>query len=648
MPINYTLLAEYCALIVTTIILISFLRDYEPNSLKYRLLKLMYYGTLGNIVVTIASHYSVLTTPNIYPIWFIELINTLYFVLSPIASFFCFLYALAVSDLLYSKQRISKRLFLVSVPFLAYVIIIFSNYFHHKIFTISPLGTYIRGDWYQITYIVAAFNLIATLVVAIITMRTRFKGIMLVLTLNLFLVAALSAVQFFIPSIYMSGIASVSGILVVHLYIQNVNKSTDHLTNLHNRMALMHKLNENCKKNERFSFYVFSLRNFKNLNERYGLEIGDTVLKLVAGRFSDLFSYNSIFRYGGDEFGLVVKSVDGRLIKRIEDFVSDFSRPFFIDGYEISVDVVYTRVDFPDFGLNAKELISSADYSVRVLKEGDSKKNFLFDTTITKKMNNYHSMVQRIKQALDLRLFEVYYQPIYSIKDKSFTQAEALVRMKGPCGKLIFPGEFIEIAEKTGLIVNLTYIVLDIVCRDLKRLMIKHGDKMPLSSVSVNFPFLQFSQPNLVELVSKILAIHKIPTSMIKIEITERSLIEDTALSSQTISKLSELGFEFEIDDFGVDYSNMSVFLDLPVNIIKIDKSLLTSVFRTAKNKLFFKNFVKGIKSVDKIIIAEGVEQFDELDFITQCDCDYVQGYVFSKALDIDDFEKFIIENNKN
>ncbi len=640
--LEYNLLSEYTSLFILTAIIISFRRDYEARNLQFRFLKAMYYSAFISVVLTITS---VLCTTNLsaYSNYFISYILILfYFLFLPCLPVMFILYSITITDFSSNEKDHYKKLFPYCLPYLVYIIVILLNGFTNKIFTIGESNCYIRGDWYQAPFVINGFYVLMLFYLAIKNRKTVYKEIMQVLSVTFGLSLSLILLQFFMDDVILTGASYTMGILIVHLYIQNVRKSADHLTGVYNRIALTHKINESIKSNEYFSLYIISLRNFKSVNERYGLEIGDKLLRLVSGNLSKRFSINKVFRYSGDEFAILSKDLSEEYLMKVGATIDELNQPISIEGLEVGLDLIFVRVDYPSFSKNSKDLISAADYSIRTLKEKPGDERYLYDVSIMQNMSEKNLMTQKIKDALTNDDFIVHYQPIFSVEKNAFTNVEALVRMFGDDGELLYPKSFIGLAEKTGLITKITYKVLEIVCRDLRELLEHNQLGTQFESVSINFPYYQFALPDMIEHVTAILSKYNIPPSMIKIEITERVLISD-AFNMKTIMKeMQEKGFVFELDDFGIEYSNMSVFLDLPLDIIKIDRSLLLSATKSKEKRKFFEYLILGIKSTNKKIIVEGIEELEQKDFCVSCKCDYIQGYFFSNPISISDVLCFI------
>ncbi len=642
---SYNLTAEFSALLIVLIVLLSFKRDYEEKNVRFQVLKLMYFGTLLSIFATITSTLLTDGYSPFFPVVLGYFTTLLYFVTAPMGAYFYFLYSISMTTF-YMDKKNAKVFRIASIPYGIYILLIIANIFTGDVFSITTEEGYIRGDWYQITYVIAIVHVLLTIFVAIRNLHRLYKDAKWILLLNLVLVISLSGVQFFMENILISGLAGVTGVLVVHLYIQNVSKSTDKLTELRNRNTCTYMINEHIKKKKEFSLYIISTRNFKDINANKGIDYGDRTLKKMATYFLDYFSTKEVFRYSGDEFAILVDDKTDRLEGKIKEILLGLEKGIEVDKEKQSIEAICARVDYPEFGKSSQELISAADYSLQLVKESLSQRNYIHEIGALVEMKEKNETRQGIKDAIKEKSFVIHYQPIYNMKEGTFTKAEALVRMKNnEDGSLIYPNKFIDMAESTGTIVDLTYIVLEKTCADFRRLLDKNNENLKLSSISVNFSYLQFLDENVTEKVMAILEKYKIETSMIKIEITERVFAEDLSKANNIVNKMKEKGFVFELDDFGIDYSSLNMIFDIPAEIIKIDRTLLLLATESEKNKIFFKNLIVGMMSAGKKIVVEGAETEEHIDFVKECGCDFVQGYYLSKPKDFDNLEKFLLEN---
>lgn len=636
----YDLTAEYISLLMISILIVSLAWNKETASLRLKMFTWMYIACFSSILTTIIT---TLTSQyfTFFPVWFLEAIKVLYYILAPSVSLFTFLYTVALTEISANSKITNKTWIKCLIPYAIYILIILSNYIYPSIFYFSDEVGYCRGPLFQITYVVAAIYIIWIYILTIKNRKTVNKNITLILCINVTIATIISSIQFIMPHILLAGLASVTGVMIVFVYVQNSKAVSDKLTGLFNRQSLMYYIEKMARNNSDFSLFLFSLQNFKGINERYGLALGDAILITIGQLFSKTFNKEIVFRYSGDEFALVATNINDDFENRITTVIERFKENFVIQNKEIKISLVYTRVDYPYFSTNVKTLVSTADYAISQLKDKSYENNYLYDFSICSEMQRVTNVIEFLKHAIENDGFDVHYQPIFSFKTGHFSQAEALIRLKDGAKHSLYPSEFIPIAEKSGLIIKITYLVLDKVCKDLRK-MLDEKTNTELKSISINFPYKIFFQTDMYDNVMNILNTYNIMPEQIRIEITERSLISDDSTVKSVISTMKDKGFIFELDDFGVEYSNMSVFLKLPINYLKIDKSLVDVSVENKECRPFFQNLVRGIHSLGKSIIVEGVEDNEQLDFIKQCGCEYIQGYVFSRPLPLNELEAFL------
>ncbi len=633
-------------MVILSIAIIGFALDKSVISTKYSGLKWMYGVAFISAVITtvclyINNHYTE------YPLWVLDFLRQLYFVSSPILAPFYLVYGMSIVHNKLSYSEFFRRFFWVLIPYIIYLLFVFSNPIHNFIFTVTPELGYIKGASVRVSYYIAFVYFIILLLFTLKYRKTPQRNVLLMICLNFLLSTCVFSFQLLVPEVQLSGLSYVCGLLMVHLYVLSVSKSRDALTELSNRQKLTLQLTQHCNKNTHFSLVVFSLRNFKSINERFGLNIGDAILSDLSVRLRTMLPQKYLYRYGGDEFAYIyIGEQQDSLNAFLHNTVKAICTPFEYEETRITIDMVYARVDFPAFGNSVKEIISAMDYSISSVKKNVGETNFFYDSTICNRMKRRHHIIERLKHAINHDGFEVHYQAIYSSEQKNFPMAEALVRLKPSEEAPISPGEFIPIAEETGLVGRITYIVLEKICQDLCHLSNLYADDISPQSISINFPYVLFLQKDTVHEVTEMIDRYKIPHGKIKMELTERTLVSDIDTVRNVMDNFIACGFEFELDDFGVEYSNLSLFFDIPIKIVKFDRSLVYSVTSDDTRRHFFEHFMEAVKAVDIQVVMEGVEEQELLNYLTRCKCDYIQGYVFTKPLPRDEFAAFLEKHN--
>lgn len=637
----FDLIAEYIALLLIIILICTGSGNKQIPSLRYKVLRLMYAFAFSSTLITIAN--TILITNYIHvSTWILYTLTSLQYILGPTVTICGFFYTLAQIDS--TSKKLSKRIiwFIFLLPYIVYILLILSNIFHKSFFYFSPSTGYQRGETFIFPYILAYLYIIGIYIQCIKNLKKSNTNILIILCISVTAATVISFFQVVNRHILLTNFASVIGILLIHLNIQNTKNATDRITGLFNRYTLLFYLDKYQKKEKSFSIYVFSLQGFKLINEKYGTTTGDAILATIAQYFRSTFPKDILTRFNGDEFVLLTTKTRSQIEKQITTIIALLKEPIIIHENEIKLSFVYTRVDYPYFTKNIQTLLSTASYAITLLKKESHDDDFMYDYNVCKIMERETLIIDTLKDAIANDGFEIHYQPIYSNTAKCFSQAEALVRLKHGDELQLYPNEFIPIAERTDLIIKITYIVLEQACKDFRKLINLNGNSLSLKSISVNFPYKIFFQSTMIPTVLKILHKYSIKPEQIKIEITERSLISDNSTVKKILSKMREKGFIFELDDFGIEYSNMSVFLKLPINLLKIDRSLVVVSVENRECRPFFQNLVQGIHSLDKSIIVEGVENTEQLNFIENCGCEYIQGFVYSKPLPINELELFL------
>ena len=641
---QWNLLGEWVAGIHIIILIVYSIKCTMINTNSEKLFRIGAYAVLLSIITNLMSSY-VLILHEVMPVQIIEFTNSLYYLVLPLPAMVCFYY---IASLVYnndnSKQG-KKRWMALGLPYVIYIGMVFLNYAFHNIFIITAEGKYYGQELCRIPYVICFYYIICNVYMILKNKKNiTNKTIQVVYKISA-LAIFLLCIQILIPSIILSGTTGSATILVLYLYLKDTHSTTDQLTKILNREMLLFVLKNEIAKEEPFSLTVFSIRNFKGVNERFGFDYGDDLLVAISDYLTNILPADAVYRYSGDEFAVVIteeSDIKEELLKEIYEHLQEFR---LIEGENGFVTLISARVDYPQFGTDVRSLISAVDYSVAKLKEKKGGLLSLYDIHVCDEMRRKNDIIDRLNHAMRSDGIEVYYQPIFFVEANNFVQAEALMRLKENTINPIYPDEFIPIAEETGLIINLTYIILEKVCADLRNIIDTKDEKIPITAFSVNFPYVQFLQPDILERTLEILNKYQISPEQIKIEITERTLVEDTYTVNEVMRKMQKSGFIFELDDFGIDYSNISLFLTLPIDVIKIDRSLVLTSVVCEKNKVFFENLIMGIKALGTTIIAEGIEDKNTKEYVTNCGCDGIQGYIFSKPLPFKEFIEYIVDN---
>jgi diguanylate cyclase (GGDEF)-like protein/PAS domain S-box-containing protein len=413
----------------------------------------------------------------------------------------------------------------------------------------------------------------------------------------------------------------------------------DALTGLPNRRLLEDRLTQalalSYRNRKQTAVMFVDLDRFKTINDSLGHAAGDVLLKEVAVRLAkQLRVGDTICRIGGDEFVIVLPE-----IKRSSDaanvaqkVIEGLSLPIQVEERDLTVTPSIGISVFPDDGRDAETLIRNSDAAMYHAKETGRCNYQFFTDQMNLAASRRLALENDLRRALQKGELAVYYQPISELKTGGFVAAhEALVRWKHPTKGLVPPSEFIQLAEDTGLILPIGEWVLQEACRWATFIGAEHGLR-----IAVNLSARQFSDPRLVDTVSRVLRETGLPAKQLELEITESTMMQQLDVTLNTLQKLNKLGVSIAIDDFGTGYSSLSYLKRLPVDKLKIDKSFIADIPQDKDSNAIVAAILGLAHTLEMHVVAEGVETEAQMEFLQQYRCDFIQGYLVGKPMDAD------------
>ncbi|WP_052699239.1 bifunctional diguanylate cyclase/phosphodiesterase [Hyphomicrobium sp. 99] len=407
----------------------------------------------------------------------------------------------------------------------------------------------------------------------------------------------------------------------------------DELTGLPNRRLLTSRLDQalvrsRAKRSTGAVIFV-GLDRFKLVNDSLGHTAGDEVLIRAAERLSSCVrTSDMVARFGGDEFGLLCESTPrsmlGDLVGRI---LNQLCQPYFLSGgRQVWLGASAGISLFPDDGRDAASLIQYADAALYHAKRAGKGTYRFFSTRLTEAANTRLSADLQLRQALEREEFILHYQPLVSMPDGKVTGFEALVRWKTANGTIVPPGDFIPVAEETGLIVPLGEWVLRTACRDMKELLASGAE---LTTMAINVSAQQLHHAGFVDTLQSILEEFDLSPSVIELEITEGTLMGQGKAPVAILQALKALGLRLAVDDFGTGYSSLSYLQKLPIDKLKIDRSFVSDLESGGAAQAIAAAIIGLGRSLRLEVLAEGVENCFQLDFLVNNGCRGAQGYYF-------------------
>jgi diguanylate cyclase (GGDEF)-like protein/PAS domain S-box-containing protein len=425
----------------------------------------------------------------------------------------------------------------------------------------------------------------------------------------------------------------------------------DTLTDLPNRDLFIDRLRQSIVAASRTKGKVLvlflGLDHFKNINNSLGHGSGDTLLQNVAQRFREFIREgDTLCRLGGDSFGFIIREIiqvkDALTV--VQKLTSVLSKPFIIKDHDLFVTASSGITLFPDDGQDAESLIKYADMALIRAKAAGRDRCQFYTEAMGQQADRRLILEKNLRLALDRGEFVLYYQPKLSLANNQVLGMEALVRWQHPETGLVSPGEFIPVAEETGLIIPLGDWILRTACLQTKQWL--DAGYSPLK-VAINLSARQFRQEGIFDQIKQILDETGLPAEMLELEITESMVMDNVEEAIATLEKLRSQGISIAVDDFGTGYSSLSYLKRFPIHTLKIDQSFVRDLTSDSKDSAIIESIISLAEGLGLRVVAEGVETKDQLAFLGTVRCTEIQGYHYSRPLPVEAFSQFLAQHNK-
>jgi diguanylate cyclase (GGDEF)-like protein len=421
----------------------------------------------------------------------------------------------------------------------------------------------------------------------------------------------------------------------------------DSLTGLPNRENLYENLqfitaNSNRHK-DKFALLFLDLDKFKHINDTLGHDIGDELLKAIAIRLKSILRENDIVaRIGGDEFILVLSDIKSEqsILECINKILELFNKEIVVKGKILQSSTSIGCAIYPDDSKDINALMKYADMAMYSAKASGKNSFRFFTKTLDEALHNEVNMIKDIQRALGESEFKLYYQAKVDVKSGKVMGAEALIRWEHKTKGIIYPNNFIPLAESSSLILELGKFVINEAARFIKKI---EGLGFAGINISINISTLQAKNIALYYDLQNALEVNEIEAKNLSIEITESVMAEDTLFAAELLRKIQELGINIYLDDFGTGYSSLQYLQKFPIDALKIDKSFVDEIkIDNDKNMILLNTILLMGQSLEIKTIAEGVEEEYQLEYLKTKKCDFFQGYLKSKAIPEDEFIKLL------
>ncbi len=555
-------------------------------------------------------------------------------------------YLLTLTDIWHRMRKHRSLYLLIFSPLAFGAILLLLNPFTHAVYYLDETDTYTRGSWFIVLYIIAAVYTIGGMVLMCRHRKLFTKGQFAAL-IAVFPVSILVAfIQFFRPDYIIELFANTAAITFVSMFVQRPENLLDADTGLGKLSAYVTNVQNSSMTSKHMEIIMLNIINYSILYDMLGYQSTNIMLRNVADHLITLNKKHNagaeFYYLGQGKFRMVIDSRHFEKTAELADLICQAMRPSFtLNQMALNVVANVCIAKYPEDIDNIDSLLAFGNDLNRIPYTG----HVMYASELYKK--EYYDIqkdIDRImEEALAKQKFEVYYQPIYSVAEQRFNSAEALLRLETDKYGFISPELFIPAAEKSGAIHKIGSFVMDEVCRFIAS---EDFQDLNIDYIEVNLSVAQCMQDNLAKDILETLNNYQVKPDQINLEITETAASYSQKTMMENLQQLREAGISFSLDDFGTGYSNMRRIASLPLHIVKLDKSF-TNIDENPKLLIVLKNTIHMIKDMNMKIVVEGIETESMVKQFSELECEYIQGYFYSRPIPRNDFVNFIRKAKK-
>lgn len=634
MQYNYDF--EIAAFLFMAIILLHFLfvRQFPTDKAKiFRALLISCFAECGVNILSSAG----LTYTDIVPQIVNEILVFIFFLLEGLCSYLIFRYVMILCEFDH-KQK--KRIMTIgTIPFAIFEILVILSPFI-GVFYYMEDNQYYQGFGANFGYYYLVFFYVLDLV--LILVRRKWVDLRMKIVIIIYTIIAVGTIliQFQVRGLLLTSMGNLFIIFMMYLSMQNPSELLDPVTGIGNESALMLQLKNMINHDKKTLVVTLDICQFHQISALFGMENSRVLLNEIGSFLCNTCSKFHVFHNSGDIFTLLLDD-DEKARTVIEKIRKRFSEEWVIGENSVVVDIVITIVHFPRDFSTIEEYIGIRDYLLDRAKHNTKQQLFETDIELIEEYRRKSEVILAIHRAIENRSLQVYYQPIYSLKEKRIISLEALVRMIDEKLGFVPPDEFIPLAEKDGSIIQIGEIVLEECCKFLSKHVLSNTS-LGIRTIQINMSVVQCMQQNLKDGIVSILEKYHIPPSMITFEITESTAINAPGLMQRHMKELGELGITFAGDDYGSGNSNYSYLIRMPFKEIKIDKEMTWEYFKNETARIILENEINAMEELGISLVIEGIETKEQSDAMECLGVGYIQGYYYGRPLPEEECLRYI------
>lgn len=565
------------------------------------------------------------------PAWMLDALRTVRIISYPTMVFLWLHYIL--SELSLNSKLYRSLLITASYPW-AFFIFLAVGDIRLKRFFLFDDGSRLTGGLGLLVMVVLCLVYSLEIIVIVCSHFTnvpRDKGYTMLSFPLMFSAAVL--VLYFTGSHLLFSISQSMTVFISYIIMQNRRLTYDTLTGVPNRKNFLIHLERAFYRNRRCSIVVADIEDFKFFNHRFGQSNGDELLVSLARYFEKVAPGNCIYRIAGDQFAMILKRFDeDAACRMIQDIQQRFTHSWSVGEAQYAIKLRYGVVVFPDQVETPDDALAAIAFTLSEAKLHETNRIAVFNKKTMEKREYLLGIKEMLRSAIEQDSLMVVYQPIYDMQTMRIVSAEALVRLHDPSLGMIYPSDFIPIAEETGLIIDMTDQVISRVCGVWRKI---GGHNGALSQISVNLSAVNVLQPQVETRLFQLIEDGGVDATRIGFELTESILIESFEKIEHVFTSLMQHGVYFTLDDYGKGYSNMELLFKIPFQTVKLDKSIIACC---ETQRTFLESIVLMLHKMGKIIVAEGVETEKQFAIMREIGMDRVQGYYVARPMTENEF----------
>lgn len=626
---SYNIHYDIAAIAIGVIVLMQYKLRKRISNIQTKVLGVLIVGSLISDVLDIIT---VVIAPYHMPDAFVYMVNILYLIMFNVLPVIYLVY-LKMTIKNYSEWTLFEKL-RIGIPILAACLLILTTPLTKWVFSVDESG-YHHQRLFILLYISAFSYMFASLFLAISARRRMTTGQRFSVYFYTIICLCGIILQTVFPGVLlMQYVVSVS-ILLVYLSIENPRNDEDTGLGIYNRSGFTKCVSAAVESKRSFHIIGIHLVGYQAVRETLGVDNCNLLIRQLVEHMLPKIRPMRMFTLSQEELVLFTDRENVDIEKIIKYIQTQYTQPIRFQGIDVSIGIYLYQIDCPEDAKTLEDVFDIIDYTSDAEHWNTNDVIMHAGGEILWKKRRENKIEQLLQQALWDNKFEVYYQPIYSVQDKCYRSAEALIRLYDEEFGFISPDEFIPMAEKNGMILEIGEFVFRSVCQMIaERKIWEYG----IAYIEVNLSVVQCMQECLHENLIHIMDEYQVPHTCINLEITETAAVVSKETLLHNMEQLLQCDITFSLDDYGTGYSNIGNIIKYPFNLIKIDKSMVWSAMEDEKAISMLKHTVAMLKDLDLHIVAEGVETENQARELENMGCDYFQGFLYSKPVPADVF----------